>query len=433
MKKKNAIILVVVSIVVLLGLFMYFGNQQTDNGGELLTKVQKGDFKIAISTSGELEAKSSTEIKGPNGLRQARIWQVTIEHLIDEGTNVKKGDYVARLDPSELQDRINELQTELQQRQSQYTQTKLDTALTLREARDQLINLNFAVEEKELVVDQSQYEPPATIKQAEIELEKAKRAYQQATQNYQLQRQKAVAEMEEAAARLAEQQNETDFLMNLAQQFQIMAPEDGMVIYKREWDGRKRSSGSMLNAWDPVVATLPDLSKMQSRTYVNEVDIRQVKAGQRVQIGLDAFPEKKLTGKVISVANVGEQRPNSDAKVFQVNIEVFESDTTLRPAMTTSNEIIAEVLKDVLYIPLECLHSQGDSISYVYLKNGLDIQRQQILAGKANANEIVIKRGLSAEDEVYLSVPEHAKDNPIVLLEPQSREGEPVITKAAAE
>ena len=415
----------------LVGLFMYFGNSQADNSDELLSKVQKGDFKIAISTSGELEAKSSTEIKGPNGLRQARIWQVTIENLVDEGTNVKKGDYVARLDRSELQDRINELQTELQQRQSQYTQTRLDTALTLREARDQLINLEFAVEEKELVVEQSQYEPPATIKQAEIELEKSKRAFKQAVQNYQLQREKAAAEMEEAAARLAEQQNESDFLMNLAQQFEIMAPEDGMVIYKREWDGRKRSSGSMLNAWDPVVATLPDLSKMQSRTYVNEVDIRQVKVGQKVNIGLDAYPEKKLSGKIMSVANVGEQRPNSDAKVFQVNIEVFESDTTLRPAMTTSNEIVAEVLKDVLYIPLECLHSQGDSVSYVYLKNGLDIQRQQIVAGKANANEIIIKRGLSAGDQVFLSVPEQGKDSPIVMLEQAAPKNEPATTKAA--
>lgn len=431
MKKRNILILVAVSIFVLVGLFMYFGNSQADNSDELLAKVQKGDFKIAISTSGELEAKSSTEIKGPNGLRQARIWQVTIENLVDEGTNVKKGDYVARLDRSELQDRINELQTELQQRQSQYTQTRLDTALTLREARDQLINLEFAVEEKELVVEQSQYEPPATIKQAEIELEKSKRAHKQAIQNYQLQREKAAAEMEEAAARLAEQQNESDFLMNLAQQFEIMAPEDGMVIYKREWDGRKRSSGSMLNAWDPVVATLPDLSKMQSRTYVNEVDIRQVKVGQKVNIGLDAYPEKKLSGKIMSVANVGEQRPNSDAKVFQVNIEVFESDTTLRPAMTTSNEIVAEVLKDVLYIPLECLHSQGDSVSYVYLKNGLDIQRQQIVAGKANANEIIIQRGLSAGDQVFLSVPEKEKDSPLVMLEQTAPKNEPATTKAA--
>ena len=46
---------------------------------------------------------------------------------------------------------------------------------------------------------------------------------------------------------------------------------------------------------------------MLSKTYINEVDVRRVRPGQIVEIGLDAFPDKKLTGKVIRVANVGEQ------------------------------------------------------------------------------------------------------------------------------
>ncbi|WP_017731615.1 efflux RND transporter periplasmic adaptor subunit [Nafulsella turpanensis] len=417
MNRRNILIAAALAILVVVGGLIYFGNRQAENDGELLTKVERGEFKIVITTSGELEAKNSTEVRGPNGLRQARLWQVNIEDIVPEGTTVKKGDYVASLDRSELQDRISETQNKLQQNLSEYTQTKLDTALTLREARDQLVNLEFAVEEQKLVVEQSQYEPPATIKQAEIDLEKAHRALKQAKENYQLQRQKAVAQMQEAAAELAEAQNEADFLQKLADQFMIKAPEDGMVIYKREYNGKKRAAGSTVGAWDPVVATLPDLSKMLSRTYVNEVDIRQVKVGQPVNIGLDAYPDKKLSGKVISVANVGEQRPNSDAKVFEVNVEIFETDTTLRPAMTTSNDIIAEVLDDVLYIPLESLHSQGDSLSFVYLKEGMDISRQQVRVGKANANEIVVQAGLEEGDQLYLSVPQNGADRPLVLLE----------------
>lgn len=429
MNKKNGLLLLALAIVVVVGLFMYFGNSQANDEEELLATVSRGEFKIEITTSGELEAKNSTEVKGPNGLRQARLWQVNIEDIVNEGTTVKKGEYVARLDRSELQDRINERQNALQQSLSKYTQTKLDTALTLREARDQLVNLQFSVEERQLVVEQSQYEPPATIKQAEIDLEKARRAYLQAKENYQLQRQRAVAQMQEAAAKLAEDQNEADFLNNLANQFVITAPEDGMVIYKRGYNGKKRAAGSTVGAWDPVVATLPDLSKMHSKTYVNEVDIRQVKVGQQVRIGLDAYPEKRLTGKVVSVANVGEQKPNSDAKVFEVNIEVFEADTTLRPAMTTSNDIIADVIPDALFVPLESLHSQGDSLSFVYLRKGLDISRQQVKAGKANANEIVILSGLEEGDQVYLSVPQQGIDRPLVFLKDE-QSASPALTTA---
>lgn len=409
---------------------MYLNNRQAEDGGDLLAKVNKGELKVVISTTGELEARKSVEIKGPGRLRQARLWQVTIEDIVEEGTTVKKGDFVARLDPSELGDRITDRENDLEQRLSEYTQVRLDTALTLREARDNLINLQFSVEEKKLIVEQSQYEPPATIKQAEMDLEKAKRTYDQTLQNYSLQKEKAVAEVRRAAARLEERQIEVDFLKELASQFEIRAPEDGMVIYRRDGRGRRMGAGATVGTWDPVVATLPDLTKMRSQTYVNEVDIRQVKPRQQVNIGLDAYPDKKLTGEVVRVANVGEQRPNSDAKVFQVDIEIFESDTTLRPAMTTSNEIIAQVHRDVLFMPLEALYSQGDSVSFVFLKSGLDIRRQQVRVGAANANEIVVKNGLTEGDLVYLSVPDRAKDNPLVLLDGEEPAVQPALTNS---
>ena len=58
--------------------------------------------------------------------------------------------------------------------------------------------------------------------------------------------------------------------------------------------------------------------------------------GQPATMTLDADPTKQLTGKVTSVANVGEQRPGQDAKVFEVKIEIEQTDTTLRPGMTRS-------------------------------------------------------------------------------------------------
>lgn len=414
MNKKIIIIGSIVAVIIL-AYFLMPGSGVGDEQ-DLLVEAKSGRFAIEIVTSGELEAKNSVKITGPNGLRAARLWNVNIENLVDEGTVVKKGQFVASLDKSELADRIKNKDNEYQQSLSQYTQTKLDTALTLRAARDELVNLEFAVEERELELEQSQFEPPATIKQAEIALDKAKRNFKQARENYLLQKDKAIAQMQEAAAKLAEDKNELDFLTNLERQFIILAPEDGMVIYEREFNGQKKTKGSSVGAWDPVVATLPDLTKMISITYINEVDIRKVEKGQSVKIGLDAFPEKKLTGKVISVANVGEQKPNSDAKVFEVKIEVNEEDTSLRPAMTTSNAIITDVEADALFVPLEAIHTQGDSLIFVYKKEGLTTVKQQVLLGKSNANEVIVQRGLENKDKVFVSIPKGMKDKEIVLL-----------------
>jgi len=416
MKKRIYIILGVVVLLCIVGYFIW--NQGGGEQEEIFVKVKKGGFKITVENSGELYAKKSVDIRGPEGLRNAQIWQVKIANIIPEGQQVKEGDFVASLDRSELIDKLRSKQADLDKANSQYTQTKLDTTLELREARDNMVNLRFSQQEKKIELQQSQYEPPATIKKAEIDLEKSERAYSQATENYLIKQRKAVARMQEAAATLSQSQQSVDFLQSLLDEFEITAPEAGMVIYSRDWGGEKRREGSSISSWDPIVATLPDMSVMVSRTYVNEVDIRKIKTGQKVTIGLDAFPEKKLTGKVIEVANVGEQRPKSDAKVFEVNIEINQKDTLLMPSMTTSNLILTEAIPTAFYVPLESLNTLGDSLTYVFKKTTTGLVRQQVKAGKANSNEIQILAGLTEEDEVLISRPSKPDSYRLVKLSP---------------
>jgi HlyD family secretion protein len=137
---------------------------------------------------------------------------------------------------------------------------------------------------------------------------------------------------------------------------------------------------------------------------VNEVDIQKIAVGQPVTLKLDADPNKHLTGTVSTVANIGEQRPNADAKVFEVRITVNESDTTLRPAMTTSNEILVAKVDSALSVPLECIHTQ-DSLTFVYKKSGGNIVRQEVTLGLLNENAAIVQRGLGDDDRLLLSMP----------------------------
>ena len=415
MKKRILYVPLFVLAILIVFISLKFSGSKTDTA-DIIVEAKQEEFRIEVTTTGELEAKKSVNIPGPTGLQRASIWRVNIDHIVDEGTVVNKGDYVASLDKSELNDKILNENNELQLNLSKYTQTRLDTALELRKARDETINLDFEVQEKEIILEQSQFEPPATIKNNEIQLAKAKRAYKQAVESYILKTDKATAQMQEAATQVSKKRLKLDFLNKLLVEFTILAPEPGMVIYKRSWNGTKIATGSTIQPWDPVVATLPDLTTMVSKTYINEVDISSVKNGLDVQITLDAFPDKRLTGKVIDVANVGEQNPNSDAKVFQVLIEIYESDTTLRPGMTTGNTIITDVIPDAIFIPVECLHSQGDTLLYVIIESGLSITKQEVLAGKSDSDYVVILSGVKENDRVFLSDPEGIEKKPVILL-----------------
>lgn len=415
MNKKKLLYAALALVAIVVVIYFLLPATSGESSG-ILVQVKKGNFVVDITTTGELEAKNSVSIMGPSGTRNYRIWNITIQEIIDEGSLVAKGDFVAQLDPTELTNNLKDAQLELEKIESQFIQTKLDTTLQMRQTRDEIVNLTYEVDEKQLILNQSQYEPPATVRQAEINLDKSVRALEQARENYKIKKEQNIAKMQEVALNRQKQQNNLDGMSELMDLFTITAPEDGMLIYKKDWNGESIKAGSQISAWDPVVATLPDLGTMLSVTYINEVDIRRVKVGQRVEIGLDAFPDKRMTGKVIRVANVGEQRPNSDAKIFMVSIEVKEKDDLLRPAMTTSNRIITDTTGNALYIPLECLFNQDDSITYVYKRSGLTTTKQEVIIGPTNRNEVVITAGLEAEDKVYLSRVSSAEDQSIVLL-----------------
>lgn len=392
-----------VTVILILVFWLAFGSESEDNPA-IYTAPERGTFKVDVTTTGELRAKNSTSIRGPEGIREFRIWNVPIQRLIPEGTVVEKGDFVAELDRSEITSTLQDAQLELEEEKSQYESAQLDSTLTLSEARDELINLEYSLEEAKIAVEQSQYESPATQRQVKIDMERAQRELEQARKNYKTEVRKAEVTLREIETDLTRARREVEKIKNVTKQFTIYAPENGMVIYKRNRDGTKITEGSSISAWDPVVAQLPDFSVMNSVTYVNEVDIQNIRKGQQTDIGLDAMPEKKLTGVITDVANIGEQHPNSDSKVFQVVIEVNEADTTLRPAMTTSNTIHINSVPNALYVPLEAIHSQ-DSIDFVFKRDGLKPVMQQVVLGMMNDNDVIIKEGVDIEDQLYLSTP----------------------------
>ncbi|HPS62254.1 MAG TPA: efflux RND transporter periplasmic adaptor subunit [Bacteroidales bacterium] len=413
MSRKKSVYLI--AALLLLAIIAYFLFGRNNKSEQITATVKLGDFPIEVTTTGELIAKSSEKIYGPQGLRQIQIWQVKIQDIIPDGTVVDSGQYVATLDRTEISNKIKDEETNLEKLESQMTKTRLDTSLELRSARDELINLKYSLEEKKITLEQSKYEPPATIRQVEIDLEKAQRTFEQSEKNYKLRYQKAVANMQEVSASYNQAQRKLQQMQDVLKQFNVLAPKAGMVIYKRNWDGSKMGIGATMNAWENVVAELPDLSEMISKTYINEIDISKVKVGQPVKIGIDAFPEKKFTGKVVEVANIGEQLQSSNAKVYEVRIVVNEFDSILRPAMTTKNNILTSTIDSVLFVPIESIFN-NDSVTFVYRKSGRSVSKQQVVVGPSNENEIVIRAGLEKDDEVLLVPPEKAEKLSIELL-----------------
>jgi HlyD family secretion protein len=394
-------IIVILSIVVLVIFNRLASERKT---AALFTEAIKGDFEVAITTAGELQAENSIDIKGPEVAQrgEVRAADLRIQDIVPEGTEVQKGDYVAQLDRSQFENTLKDILDRLQTMEKELNMQILDTALSLSALRDDIQNQKYIVDADSITLRNSKYESPNIIRQAEINYDQSKRTLVQrkrryllgvATAQYRIDRQRLFL------TRMTRRKNDYEELLG---SFTITSPSAGMIIYKKDFRG-KRKIGSMVNSFDRIVATVPDLSSMMSRIYISEIDISKVKPGQKANIAVDAFPKKSFNGKVATVANVGEKLPNTDSKVFEVLIKIDGTDPALRPSMTTGNKVVLETYNNVIYIPSECVHAEDDSIPFVYTRRGT---KQIVMLGAANEKNVIIERGLEPKESVYIPVPE---------------------------
>src|SRR6185369_14886038 len=176
----------------------------------LLAPVKSGEFKVLVTTTGELRARKFVQVTGPAGAQSVQVYQTKISSIVPEGTVVKEGDVIAELDRQPVATKIADVTLTLQKAQADFTTAQLDSALNLAQAREDVRTAEFALEEKKL----------------------------------------AVAKMSSVGADLGRQQNNLKNLEAVRDQFSVRAPAPGMVIYVREWNGKKKGVGSQWQPWD---------------------------------------------------------------------------------------------------------------------------------------------------------------------------------------
>jgi len=408
--KKNSIIAgtAVVVTVILMIAFNRITTRKSDT--VQYTQAQLGKFEVTVVGTGELLAERSVDILAPEimaggsgGHGDIRVAPMKIQDLIPEGTIVKKGDFIAQLDRTDYDNNLKDDRERLSTLMTQLEMKNLDSAVTLTSLRDGIRNQKFTVSEAEITYRNSKYESPEIIRQAEIAFDKAGRVLEQLERSYRLKIAQSIQDIRNTEYYIGRVTNRINRTETLLKQFTIISPSDGMLIYKRDFRGSKRKVGTMIAPFDRIVANIPDLSSMISRTFISEIDINKVKPGQKADINIDAFPLRSYKGTIISIANIGEELPNSDSKVFETQIRIDGTDPDLRPSMTTGNKIMVSYAENVVYIPTECIQSGTDSVTFVYTKTR---KKQVVLTGISNEKYTVIEKGLKPGTVVYLSEPQ---------------------------
>ena len=201
----------------------------------------------------------------------------------------------------------------------------------------------------------------------------------------------------------------------------LRAPRGGLVVYREIWGGsgmKKVQIGDTPWPGMPVVG-IPDLSVMQAKTIVNEVDISKVEQDQNVIITVDALEGATYYGKITRLAALARREESTNVKVFDVEVTIDSTDGALRPGMTSECRLIIDRIPDAVSVPLQSVF-QKDGKTLVYVMGAGGARAREVVVGPKSSDRIVIEEGLEAGEHVCLR-------DPTVPLEEIGGESEPTV------
>ena len=400
---------VLLAAIVLVGVCSVVWLKLTASSGKTY-RIKKGNLEVLIASKGEVRGDRYTEINLPAAVcnQELRVYQLKIMDIILEGKTVKKGDYIAKLDESQFATMMRDNMQQKEKMDADLRNAVLDSTVTLSAKREAVNNAKLDLEYLRIDLEQSKYESEAYQRKTRVSYEKAENEIARLRRDYLLERNRLKLQVTRSEARVDEFKKRIDKYMEALSATTIKAPEDGIVMFAKDWMGKTYGKDSEINIWNPLIATLPDMSVAISETYIREIDISKVQLNDSVRITIDALPDKVFWGKVIKIATIGEDHKDFDMKAFKVIVRFDKSDKDMKPGMTANNNIIIASYKDKLIVPIKAVFSkEGKQI--VYRKSAGGVSEQEVKLTDENEEFGVVQEGISEGDVVLMYQPEKFK------------------------
>lgn len=176
-------------------------------------------------------------------------------------------------------------------------------------------------------------------------------------------------------------------------EYTILSPMDGVVLRRDGETGEIAEVGQVLFR---VGVPKP----LQVVAEVNEEDIPRVKVGQTTLFRTDAFPERRLEGKVSEITPMGDYA----AKTFRVKI-ALPDDTPLHPGMSVEANIVTREKQNALLIPTDALQGKA-----VFVVDGGRVHKRAVDIGIRGTREVEVLAGLKEDERVASPAPTDLKD-----------------------
>jgi HlyD family secretion protein len=362
--------------------------------------VEKKDFLDVVTVSGTLEAVNTRTYGCPG------IWSdVTILHLIPEGTQVEPGDTLCILECREIVNEYLLAVNELENARAEYNKSLADLNLQFLLLEAQVRSIDASTDIKKLDSLQMEFNSPSDREIIKLELEKAELERNIAQTKLKFLKQINTSELQKMKLKIDQQANRVDQAKSKLDKLILTSDVDGFVIYDLSWTTDKKvREGDIVWANAPIIE-IPDLSSLQVKLEVSEADYKRLAIDQTMEIIVDAFPDIHLSGQIKNKAPVGKPViENSDVKIFDVTASVDSSSSSLQPGLGVTCNVLVRSVPDTLVIPVISLFEE-DSIKVVYIADNEKFIKKTVTISDYNNEEVVITSGLKCNEILALRKP----------------------------
>jgi len=320
-KKKNKKKWIIGGSIILLLTITILGNIFKEDDSSItveVEEVQKGTVIRKVNASGKIQPIKEIKISATTS---AWVTDITVK----EGDRVKAGQLLITLD------------------EKQHLASVEQATSSVNSAKASLKQISAQKERMESLYSQK------LISEQELE---------SITAQYEL----TVNQLKQARAALSSREDELSKL-------KMTAPSEGIVT-KILIEVGEMAVGGMFQA--TTLMTIADLTKLEVEVDVNENDVVHIGLGDTTEIEVDAFQDTMFYGVVSEIAHVAETSnfgTQEQVTNFKVKIRMLNVHPQIRPGMSANTNIITDIRKDVLTIPIQSLTVRPEGYDKELVKN----------------------------------------------------------------
>lgn len=363
-------------------------------------RAERGTLPLVSVESGEIQAVHSQHVRPPSEWDSDLI----VVAMVPEGTIVRQGDEVMRLDASALERRLAETTDQIATLEMQRTGIVANQRSRQQALANAVSTATLSREQAELQRQKLTFESRSRQQDAQLALDRAAVALGEATAKLAAQAVLDSLELAKADLELGAARTELAGLRGRIAAMSLRAPLAGMVVYRGREDsearGVKPRVGDVIQPWQPLFE-IPDLDTMQVEFPLHEADRPGFRPGQAITVRLEAYPESVFNGRIDEIAVLAtEVEKESRARAFVARGRIAPADPRLRPGMTAVVEVALAAPADTVLVPRGAVAEQEGAT--VVFPAATWPRPRPVRLGDLSALAVAVVEGLEAGTELVL-------------------------------